>query len=278
MSYRVAVVVPFYKRNLEWYESVSVHRTVEALAEQGDIVFCGPDHLPLRELDFQLDVDYSSVSGAVQFESRYFESTNSYNNLLLSPHFYRTFDEYEYILVAQPDVFVFGTDLQRWCNAGYDYVGAPWWEGWDDPDLEAQFVGVGNGGLSLRNVESALQVLHTFKYITPPRTLLQRVVKSGFSLGSIYHLIMNSTLSNNTFYILNDYDKNEDVFWGIEVNKLFEDYEVPSPKEAIEFSFEVNPKKSYRMNERNLPFGCHGWEKYEFQFWRKKIRKFGYDV
>lgn len=60
------------------------------------------------------------------FNEQYFDSRKSYNELMLSVDFYRSFREYQYMLIYQLDAFVFEDQLEYWCNKGYDYIGAPW--------------------------------------------------------------------------------------------------------------------------------------------------------
>ena len=43
--------------------------------------------------------------------------------------------------------------------------------------------------------------------------------------------------------------------------------------DALRFSFEVNPKSLYKMNNDKLPFGCHGWRKYDPDFWKQFIKE-----
>lgn len=44
------------------------------------------------------------------------------------------------------------------------------------------------------------------------------------------------------------------------------------PKEALEFAFERFPSEMYKITGK-LPFGCHAWEKYEYEsFWKKFIK------
>lgn len=46
----------------------------------------------------------------------------------------------------------------------------------------------------------------------------------------------------------------------------------PHPEEAARFSFEKSPEYLYTYCSNKLPFGCHAFEKYEFNtFWRQHI-------
>ena len=48
---------------------------------------------------------------------------------------------------------------------------------------------------------------------------------------------------------------------------------IPSKQEAARFSFEVHPERLYHNNGNVLPFGCHAFEKWEYDsFWKKHIK------
>lgn len=80
-----------------------------------------------------------------------------YNKLLTQPEFYETFQS-EYVLIFQTDSMLFPQSLFDISYFfGYDYVGAPWkWAHRKD--------GGGNGGLSLRKVQSFIDILGKHEY------------------------------------------------------------------------------------------------------------------
>jgi len=41
--------------------------------------------------------------------------------------------------------------------------------------------------------------------------------------------------------------------------------------EALGFAFENVPEELYKLNNDQLPFGCHAYEKYSPEFWAKFI-------
>lgn len=63
----------------------------------------------------------------------------------------------------------------------------------------------------------------------------------------------------------------EDTIWCIYVPQ-FIDYKVAPAGEALKFAFEANPSLLYKMNNGELPFGCHAWERYETAFWQPFIK------
>jgi hypothetical protein len=89
---------------------------------------------------------------------------------------------------------------------------------------------------------------------------------------------MNLTVKNNTFFLFNNYDSNEDGYWGLLTGRNFRWFKVAPPEDAIKFSFEVQPQRFYNENFQQLPFGCHAWIKYDFDFWKTHIESFGYTL
>ena len=66
---------------------------------------------------------------------------------------------------------------------------------------------------------------------------------------------------------------NEDFFWGLGANYTDKLFKVPPNYKALEFSFEAMPSYLYKLNNNDLPFGCHAFEKYESEFWKIIFKK-----
>src|ERR1700730_8488831 len=156
----VAVVTPVARFPLTADEEISM-RHVRKYLSAFDRYNIGPRNLPKEFSDFTLK----------KFPSRYFKDRFAYNRLMLNERFYRGFAEYEYILIYQLDCLVFSSNLEQWCHREWD-VGAPWLKTTDDPSRG--FSAVGNGGLSLRRVSSALRVLQSTKLVEDPAVLAER--------------------------------------------------------------------------------------------------------
>lgn len=164
------------------------------------------------------------------------ESIESYNQMMLTKEFYIRFDKYEYMLVFQLDAFVFFDSLDWFCKLQYDYIGAPWLRGW--------------------------------KYLRDMDHGVWHVGNGGFSLRKI------STFINilNTQQIQNTREQ-EDLFWA---SRSSEQFKVAPLEIALQFSFEQDVRQCFLQNKSRLPFGCHAWEKYDFDFWRPIFEKRGY--
>lgn len=273
----VAVVTPVIKLPLTAEEEISIRHLRKHLG-RFDRYIIGPQSLPKQFADFQLR----------PFPARYFTDRFGYNRLLLRKEFYRAFGDYEYVLIYQLDCLVFASNLEDWCRKGWDYVGAPWLR--DTEDATKGFSEVGNGGLSLRRVQRAVEVLTSTRFLEDAKTRgsrtgdrskvvydrlesrprLKRIVVAGktFLHGWGYH--------NNVRWLTRKIAKDkdhEDLFWAYEARKLVRDFCIPEPREALEFSFELAPRYCFKMNFSRLPFGCHAWFRYDREFWEPFLLK-----
>lgn len=173
------------------------------------------------------------------FEDKWFKSNQTYSGLLMNEEFYKAFTQYKYILIYQLDAFVFEDNLNFFCDLGYDYIGAPWISGLIYFwNYKYNILHVGNGGFSLRNVDKCMNLIKL--------------------RGHLF-----------TEYI------NEDIFFSMGNSDIFR---VAPIKIALQFSFEREVKKSFELNQKRLPFGCHAWERYNLKFWKPYIESYGYKL
>lgn len=252
---KVAVLVPLYRSVLDPYEKISLAQCIKIL-NCYDVIFVSPEGLDASGIKAEF-----GVTKVEWFDRENFRSTKTYNHLLLSREFYQKFLGYEFVLIYQLDAFVFEDHLMDWCEQGQDYIGAPWiGEEWPETvmpvakkPLWTRFFlfkrlffkkdnSVGNGGLSLRKVSSALKALG----------------------------LLGGYASN--------WQWNEDVFWSIYVPNVLPFFKVPDKKTAARFSLEQNPREGLEWNGGVLPFGCHAWEKWDIDFWRPHIEGRGYPL
>jgi len=245
----VAVVIPIYRSELTAFEVMSLNSCLHVLGKHRIIVIA-PQGLSIeviRNLNtHNITIEY--------FGKKYFKNLLGYNKLMLSFNFYRKFIDYEYILIYQLDAFVFSDKLLNWCNLGFDYIGAPWIdEEWSSYPEMSKYIDkykmrvdkvntVGNGGFSLRNVRSALKAL----------------------------LLLSSKRLT--------WKLNEDIFWSFEVPINLSFFKIPCEEVALKFSFETKPRICFEKNNSELPFGCHGWQKNDIEFWRPIFKELGYEI
>lgn len=268
---KVCVTIPVYKSSMTPHEAVAMTQCMRVLHRHPVALF----------KPASLDVSYLTdrYPGLLvrEFDDSCFESVRSYNRLMLAESFYEAFSDFEYILIHQLDAFVFRDELLEWCDRGYDYIGAPWllsrdFTGWwderifevkkklatwlhmkndgEDAPRDVIFINsVGNGGFSLRRVAALKRVIQRFRK------------KIGAYENSRFHRF------------------NEDVFFGVEVNRYFRNLRVPDFRTALRFSVEIYPRRSIeKYNGGRLPFGCHAWDVHEIGYWRTVFAGLGYEI
>lgn len=247
---KIVVIVPMYKDTITADEALSLRSICHALHGR-DIYVVKPRGLDLS----RILAEYPQLK-TMDFDPQYFKGIKGYNRLMTSPDFYAAFSQYEYMLVAQLDTYIFSDRLDEWCAKGYDYVGAPWlkrrinryppmsWikkaEDWRRRrkglySKIAIYDKVGNGGLSLRKISSHESVC---RQKAEELAALNEIGPKG---------------------------QPEDVFWAMQEN-----FKYPTAMEALGFAFDKYPAWCYELNGRRLPMGCHGWPSRKMRpFWRK---------
>lgn len=247
----VRIVVPLYKTFLDDLERISLCRSLDVLKDHSFSIIC-PHNLDLTSIEPMFKgVDYD----VRRFDPEFFRGIDGYNRLMLSSDLYAAFTECQYILICQTDVFVFSDQLLFWCEKNYDYIGAPWIatpqnalkrifyaveKFFTKKDKSSyHFFKVGNGGFSLRKVET-----------------MQRIV---------------SKLKDKAEFFSKNRDERkyhqEDVFLSVYAPTQIPDIKIPDYKEAVGFAMDRKPHLAYQLNRQQLPFACHGFNK-------TKVRKF----
>ncbi len=270
-----AIVVPLYKRltQLEDFERASLRQLLNVLRAHPIVFFHSPD------LDVEEYLSYAVASGntvrSELFAPHFFRDTATYSELMLSVDFYARFKEHTHILIYQLDAFIFRDELIKWCEAGFDYLGAPWVGDKSGRQASGPLVGVGNGGFSLRNIQAALNVL------TSRRPFLRfKDIRSDYARfpllfrASRVPIMAFRALTgwrNSGRYYASMFRRNEDSFWGEMLPRSRCPFALPSVEVAASFAFEVAPRQLFEMNGRTLPFGCHAFAKYDPDFWRSFI-------
>ena len=259
-----AVAIPVYRPELSAAEKVSIDRTVEVLAGR-HLFLVGP-----ARLDSYLQAlceRYGQKLRHKTFDDRFFAGIKGYNALMRSKVFYGSFSDHSHLLISQTDALVLSDELDFWCGRGFSYIGAPWFVGGSTPRQPLEFLGVGNGGFSLRNLSDFQRVLDTPRRI--PNFIKSR---AGGRQGL---LNLPRRLKHERWFAYNVEPffptSNEDQFWGVLVPAAYPFFRVPRPDEAVAFAFEVAPRLLFELNGCKLPFGCHAWERCDRGFWEEKL-------
>jgi hypothetical protein len=236
----VIAAIPIFKEKLSKLEEFALDRTFQVLIEREIFFFC-PDGLNISYYRQRYP-----TAKYTYFEKSYFASVYDYSRLLLTKGFYDTFSNSEFLLIVQPDVYIFRDDLDYWVSQPFDYIGAPWPQGMQlnlklgrylSVNGKAVISYVGNGGFSLRRIQQCKRLIEEFP----------DVIDTFFKSGS-----------------------NEDLFFSI-VGQLSTHFIMPNQIIASRFAIELEAEHYQKICGDVLPMGVHAFEKYTPQFWRKKI-------
>ena len=264
---KVAVIIPFYRESIDHFERIALEQCNKKLGSH-TLIAIKPHKLTLPE-----DANAIRFTDVVSFENSYFENIEGYNKLMLSAEFYETFLAYDYILIYQLDAFVFKDELDYRCQQGFDYIGAPWLRDIEHPDFA-------------KAIKSKLKYyLHT-RYDThikgePSKYQYEnKVGNGGFSLRNVrkfYNLCIKHKAMIDMYLEKGTHHYNEDRFWSIEVNRKNKVLNIPDYKTGAKFSIEHAPPRALKLNNGQLPFGCHAWDR-TLDFWRPIFKQLGYSI
>ncbi|EKE20423.1 MAG: hypothetical protein ACD_7C00582G0006 [uncultured bacterium] len=230
------IPIPIYKSDFSELEKASLFQCCKILNKYNFSLVC-PDGLDIKNYEIVLK-DFNVNYKVDRFDRKFFKSVESYNNLMLDVNFYKRYEKYEFALIYQLDAYVFRDDLMYWCKKDFDYIGAPWFENFGLSDDKSKLLEVaGNGGFSLRKISSFIKVLSYKKEVA---NFIGNYLKDG---------------------------QYEDVFFSQFAKNIDKNFKVAPPSEAMYFSFESQPKRLHEMINKKIPFGCHAWERYDFDFW-----------
>ena len=238
MPTKAAVVIPVYKEELDDFEKISLAQVRKVLGKY-PIVFVAPEGK---------NFSYIEPNDLIaQFPQKFFQNTATYNTLMLSPKFYETFLDFDYILIYQPDAFVFYDALEFFCSLGWDYIGAPVayhsWYGYRQGNKVPR---VGNGGFSLRKVKTC------------------------------HKLLTDCVALKNWNFFLKHYF--EDTFFGMCGIRDDVDFNTAPIEVAVRFATDYFPDRFLRRSGNKIPFGCHNWYKCSADAYVKLFAQAGYDL
>lgn len=266
---QVAIVIPLSNRpDFTPSELISLRHLLHHLGHY-DKYFIAPEGLQIQYPGIELKY----------FDLQYFGSADAHSRLLLSPLFYKAFDDYDYILIYHLDALVFSDQLSEWCQSGYDYIAPPWIKHKDAPYAGMElFEGkTGNGGFSLRNVKSFLKVLNSKKLYIDPDVYWEDYCQDKSTLHCIFNLyrkyLKGLGVRNRVHTEILKKWKIEDPFWANRGTYYYPDLKIAPVEIALKFAFECVPQYCYEQNDNQLPFGCHAWERYDPDFWEPFLLK-----
>lgn len=265
----VAIVIPLSLREeITDSEKVSLQHLITNLGRY-DKYYIAADQLEFK----QIPLDGIKIK---RFPNKYFGSAQAHNRLMTNPFFYESFSEYKFILVYHLDSLVFSDQLLFWCNKGYDNIAPPWLTT-DSSWLEKS--SVGNGGFSLRKVESFIKLFSSREYwmsseefaskISEKTNLPPKLV-SPLAKPMAKVRALNGIKVHLKQFLAREWGA-EDRFISHFSNKYYTDFVTAPVDEAMRFAFEQNPRESFIRNNKKMPFGCHAYERYDVSFWEPHL-------
>ena len=266
---KTIIVIPVYKKELKPSEKASLEQCAKVLNHfQIEIIY--PQGLDISNCEDVLKECGASYSFRV-FDKKYFGDVFKYSHLLLDKDFYKLYSDYDFMLLYQLDAWVFKDELDYWANIDYDYIGAPWFEDVDDENSKI-IERSGNGGFSLRKISSMIELLSTDYHVVlslkeffrkkKKERLVSNIISAPFMfLKWLFQPDRFSTFWHNT-------DMYEDQAIVYHSEYAMPKFKVALADENYKFSFEVHPQRLYKMNNNELPFGCHAFERYDFEFFK----------
>lgn len=258
---RVAIIIPTHRPNLTQDDKISLNHLKKYLYKY-DTFFVIPKNISSKSFT-------SKGYKVKKVDNSFFGSIRKYSNLLLTKKFYATFKNYDFMLIYQLDALVFSEKIEKWVNSGYDYIASPWFKpviGYFSHKIGYPPSG-GNGGFCLRNIQKSIKILDLVNKSAIRTSKNEFLKKIWFILailsGKSHKIWLNAPALDYPFY--------EDGFWALEAPKYDPSYKVAPFKEAIKFGFERFPRKCFKMNNNQLPFGCHAWKRYDVEFWKPYV-------
>ena len=256
---------------------VPVHRQQPTPDEQFSLQRCGQvlGHHPIRivhpdGLHLETYKDLLPTAKPLPVPAAWMASIRAYNRMMINPAFYRKLDKFSHALIHEPDALVISDQLYYWCEQPFDYIGAPWFEGFDAATPGAPIIGVGNSGFSLINIEAIRLFLDSDRRWISKLTILKELSRkllqrpSRYSIHVLIEALGSSGLLGGAHSLVDD---NCDAFLSHHASEAFPAlFRIADPASALQFSWEVNPVRCSELCDYRAPFGVHAWAKYNRSF------------
>ncbi|MFD0750768.1 DUF5672 family protein [Mucilaginibacter calamicampi] len=268
MVNRVCVVIPVHKQHPTNAEVLSLRACTRHLASYDCYLI------------FPQDLDVSAYTTIFKsllprpVTPQWLASIEAYNKMKLDLRFYNMFSAYTHMLTYELDAYIFSDKLNQAHAFEFDFIGAPFFEGYWEAKPDAQLVQGCNSGFSVRNIQSCISVLSSMNkyrkhwifyklFLSPSRHIrlwLNRLTNNRYEVF----------ITGRFAFYFDGFHLNEDVVWTEVVPKLFPNFSIADGRSALQFAFEYNLPQSLQLNGGNLPLGCHAWPKHP-EFWKEYI-------
>ena len=267
----VVITIPLYKSELTENEKCSLIQCIAVLKKHPIVLVCGKN-LDISKYE-EIFKSHKKEFSCERFDDSNFKNIDSYSKFCLSDFFYERFTNYKYLLIYQLEAFVFKDELEDWCAKDFDYIGAPWNLEVLEKMTHTKFECGGNGGLSLRKIETMLKLM---KFNLKNKTIYTRKsYKDIFNLYKKRKPISNLLNTPKHIYIyifqnfiFKEFVTNEDLVIAKFAKKFINDFKFAPKEEAAKFSIESFCEYFYELNRKTLPFGSHNYFSH-LDFWEK---------
>jgi hypothetical protein len=258
------VVVPVHRPKPTPDEQISLRRCFEVLSAH-PIWIVHPEDLSLEPYQELLP---SAVPLPVP--TAWMGSIRAYNRMMINPTFYQMLAQFSHALIHEPDALVISDQLLFWCEQPYDYIGAPWFQGYHSATPDASIIGVGNSGFSLINLSAIRSAFNSNSRWISRMTIVKEITKKLLRRTSCYKtrfLLKAFGPDGLLRYAHRVVDSNCDLFISTSIPSVRADqFTVADVQAAVRFSWEVNPVKCAELCNNCPPFGVHAWSRYDRHF------------
>lgn len=169
------IIIPVYNEIPTENEKLSISTTLVRLSGM-DTFIVAPSDVEVKWYRENYKCNVFNMESTI-WKSKDRNQYPNYNRMMMNVKFYKKFDEYEYMLVCQPDCLILKnqSELEQIYKMGYDYIGGVFdfnnvlkaackvWFYKKYPQLESKEFICGNGGLSLRKITSVKKYIRRFK-------------------------------------------------------------------------------------------------------------------
>lgn len=175
----VVLVIPVFSDHPSKNELISITKTVQILQNR-ILRILHPECLDISAFKSVVPTRINSENTIefVSFPAIHFAGIRMYNTWFLTSGFYENFINFEFLCFIQTHAFLFSDDLDHWLDQYWDYIGAPWFEGWDKGDYE-KIISAGNGGFSLRRINPIIHVLNSKKKLYGHKQSIIKLMKKN---------------------------------------------------------------------------------------------------
>jgi hypothetical protein len=268
----VIVVVPAYRETMLNWEHFALINNLKQLSNYA-FALVVPESLDCHE--------YLSLAPSInvcRFPDLCFATVEGYSLLCLSKLFYQTFQQFEYMLICQLDAFVFEDQMQDWLSKKYSYIGGAVAKSDEASGQIIRWITSQNGGFSLRNIHSHLQVLHSQKKINCKaidfeiyKDMTGTTLAVDSSASHRLKILLQSSIAQvqHGFARMSSQEYidagqqsciAEDQFWSRFAPFFDAGFKIAPLQEAQRFCMQFGLEQTVPMLGSQMPFGCHGRE------------------